>query len=179
MSYRIRETGEYVATFSALKSRFPGSLRVTQSKLTVDMLNKIGVDTVLQGPQATGGTVYQYSQFNGLEQVGDQWFTKYILGPIFTDTTDEDGVTTTAAEHQAEYEARKDAEQANNVRAQRDRLLAECDWVTVKAVDQNAQDSLGIQVPQVWLTYRQALRDITTHEDFPNLADDDWPVEPE
>jgi len=28
-------------------------------------------------------------------------------------------------------------------------------------------------------TYRQALRDITAHADFPNLADDDWPVEPE
>ena len=176
MSYRIRETGEYVATFRALKSRFPGSLRVTQSSLTVDMLNKIGVDTVLQGPQATGGTVYQYSQFDGLEQVGDQWFTKYVLGPIFTDTTDENGVTTTAAEHQAEYEARKDAEQANNVRAQRDKLLAECDWVTIKAVDQNAQDSLGIQVPQVWLDYRQALRDVTAQDGFPWTID--WPEAP-
>ena len=68
--------------------------------------------------------------------------------------------------------------QAASVRTQRDKLLAESDWVTVKAVDQNAQDSLGIQVPQVWLTYRQALRDITSHANFPNLQDTDWPETP-
>ena len=54
------------------------------------------------------------------------------------------------------------------VRARRDKLLAESDWVTVKAVDQNAADNLGIQVPQVWLNYRQALRDITTQDGFPH-----------
>jgi len=60
----------------------------------------------------------------------------------------------------------------------KDFLLAESDWVTIKAVDQNAQDNLGIQIPQVWLDYRQALRDLTDHENWPNLADDDWPVKP-
>ena len=71
-----------------------------------------------------------------------------------------------------------DDEKALSVRRRRDALLAESDWVTVKAVDQNAQDSLGIQVPQAWLTYRQALRDITSHANFPTLQDTDWPVEP-
>ena len=71
-----------------------------------------------------------------------------------------------------------DDEKALSVRRRRDALLAESDWVTVKAVDQNAQDSLGIQVPQVWLTYRQALRDITDHANFPNLQDTDWPETP-
>ena len=28
-------------------------------------------------------------------------------------------------------------------------------------------------------TYRQALRDITTHANWPNLADGDWPTKPE
>ena len=27
-------------------------------------------------------------------------------------------------------------------------------------------------------TYRQALRDITAHADFPYLVDSDWPVKP-
>ena len=79
---------------------------------------------------------------------------------------------------EAEYAAGANDRAAEEVRTKRDALLAECDWVTVKAVDQNAQDSLGIQVPQVWLTYRQALRDITSHANFPNLQDADWPVEP-
>ena len=71
-----------------------------------------------------------------------------------------------------------DDEKALSVRRRRDALLAESDWVTVKAVDQNAQDSLGIQVPQAWLTYRQALRDITSHANFPTLQDTDWPETP-
>ena len=79
---------------------------------------------------------------------------------------------------EAEYAAGANDRAAEEVRTKRDKLLAECDWVTVKAIDQNAQDSLGIQVPQVWLTYRQALRDITSHADFPNLQDADWPVAP-
>ena len=78
----------------------------------------------------------------------------------------------------AEYEAGSDARAAEAVRKERDILLAESDWVTVKAVDQNAQDSLGIQVPQVWLDYRQALRDITSHANFPNLTESDWPTKP-
>lgn len=67
---------------------------------------------------------------------------------------------------------------ASQVRAERDLKLKESDWVTVKAVDQNAQDNLGIQVPQVWLSYRQALRDITQHANFPHLQDTDWPEAP-
>jgi hypothetical protein len=31
---------------------------------------------------------------------------------------------------------------------------------------------------QVWVDYRQALRDITNHVNFPYLADEDWPVKP-
>jgi len=80
---------------------------------------------------------------------------------------------------EAEYAAGANDRAAEEVRTKRDKLLAECDWVTVKAVDQNAQDSLGIQVPQVWLNYRQALRDITSHADFPNLTETDWPTKPE
>jgi hypothetical protein len=167
MAYRIRETGEYVATFSALKSKFPGSLRVVENKVTAAMLDDLGVDSVLQGPQATGGTVYQYSQFNGVEQVGDQWFTKYILGPIFTDTTDEDGVTTTAAEHQAEYETRKDEEQAASVRETRNQKLRDCDWTQIS-------DSTADK--ETWATYRQALRDVTAQDGFPWTID--WPVAP-
>lgn len=80
---------------------------------------------------------------------------------------------------EAEYAAGANDRAAVEIRTKRDKLLAECDWVTVKAVDQNAQDSLGIQVPQVWLDYRQALRDITSRANFPNLTETDWPTKPE
>jgi hypothetical protein len=65
---------------------------------------------------------------------------------------------------------------SDNVRSQRNKMLAETDWVITKAVEQNAQDGLGIQVPQVWLDYRQALRDITDQDTFPNVI---WPSRPQ
>ena len=74
-----------------------------------------------------------------------------------------------------EIQNNSDAEAAL-IRGKRDKLLSESDWVTVKAVDQNAQDGLGIQVPQVWLDYRQALRDVTSQAGFPyNVT---WPTAP-
>ena len=122
---------------------------------------------------------YQTARKEGIENVGGVWKEKWQIVDMFNDYTDDEGVTHTKAEQEAEYQARLDAKAADGVRTQRDKLLAESDWVTVKAVDQNAQDSLGIQVPQAWLTYRQALRDITSHANFPNLTETDWPTKPE
>lgn len=55
------------------------------------------------------------------------------------------------------------------VRARRDNLLLACDWVTLRAQEQ------GVQAPQEWLDYRQALRDVTQQEDPLNII---WPVAP-
>jgi hypothetical protein len=76
------------------------------------------------------------------------------------------------AEELAKFYANKAAE----MRSSRDILLAQSDWVTVKAVEENAKDGLGIQIPQVWLDYRQALRDIPDQAGFPNTII--WPTEP-
>jgi len=79
------------------------------------------------------------------------------------------------AKDQAQIDS-ETAQAAANVRAERDKLLAECDWVTLKAVDAS-NDGLGIQLPQVWVTYRQALRDVPAQAGFPhNVA---WPTKPE
>ena len=173
MNIRIRETGELVSE-QAFRAMFPNTSM--PRPLTEAIINDFGGDVVFEGPQATGGTVYQYSQGAGVEQVNGKWYTKYVLGPIFTDTTAEDGTVTTAAENEAAYKAMKDAEQAKSVRATRGEKLKETDWVVSKAVEQNAQDNLGIQIPVVWLTYRQALRDITAQAGFPWTVT--WPEMP-
>ena len=90
----------------------------------------------------------------------------------FSDTTDEDGVTTTKAEHEAEYQARLDVEAAESVRTQRDAKLAESDWMVIRSAE------TGVALDSNWATYRQALRDITDHENFPYLEESDWPVAP-
>lgn len=55
------------------------------------------------------------------------------------------------------------------VRATRDALLADTDWVVTKALE------LGTPVPDAWKTYRQALRNVTAQPDPFNLV---WPVMP-
>jgi hypothetical protein len=68
------------------------------------------------------------------------------------------------------------ADAERRVREQRDDLLAQSDWVVTKAVEQNAADGLGIQVPMNWINYRQALRDIPSQAGFPYTVT--WPQEP-
>lgn len=58
---------------------------------------------------------------------------------------------------------------ARFVRMDRDNRLLECDWTQLP--DSPVDSS-------VWATYRQALRDITTHANFPNLEESDWPTQP-
>ena len=57
---------------------------------------------------------------------------------------------------------------ASSVRSKRDDLLAETDWHGLSDVTMSAEMT----------TYRQALRDITAHANFPYLDDDDWPTTP-
>ena len=61
------------------------------------------------------------------------------------------------------------------LREKRDRLIAETDWVVSRAVDAS-NDGLGIQLPQVWVDYRQALRDLPANTTDP--ANPVWPTKP-
>ena len=123
---------------------------------TEEILNELDADVVLEGPQASGGTVYQYSQRDGVEQIDGKWYTKYILGPVFANPDDE-----------AAYKAQKDAEQAKSVRDSRNQKLADCDWTQLadSKVDKAA-----------WAQYRQELRDIPTQAGFPWSIN--WPTAP-
>ena len=162
MQVRIRETGAvmYESEFRALH---PNTSMPQQ--LSEELLNDFGADVVFEGPQASGGTVYQYSQAAGVEQIDGKWYTKYVLGPTFIDTV-VDGVTTTALEHETAYKAQKDAEQAKSVRATRDAKLADTDW----------RFRSDMTPSQEWKDYCQALRDVPSQEGFP--WDITWPVEP-
>jgi hypothetical protein len=170
MQIRIRETGQvmYESEFRAYTKANGGpSWDIT----TTEVLTALGADVVFEGPQATGGTVYQYSQAQGVEQVDGQWYTKYVLGPIFTDTAaTETEPAKTAAENEAAYKAQKDTDQAKAVRSTRDTKLAESDWRVIKAAE------TATTLDAAWATYRQALRDVTSQSGFPWTIT--WPDAP-
>ena len=155
----------YEAEFRAYQKANGGP---TWDTTTTEVLTALGADVVFEGPQATGGTVYQYSQAAGVEQIDGKWYTKYILGPTFTDTPATDTTPAqTAAEQEAAYKASKDAEQAKSVRTSRNDKLKECDWTQI--ADSTADKT-------AWATYRQALRDITAQAGFPWTIT--WPDAP-
>jgi hypothetical protein len=132
---------------------------------TTEVLEALGADVVFEGAQATGATVYQYSQASGVEQIDGKWYTKYVLGPVFIDQV-VDGVTTTAAEQEVAYKATKDAEQAKSVRQTRDTKLADTDW----------RFRSDMTPSQAWKDYCQALRDVPTQTGFPWTIT--WPTQP-
>jgi hypothetical protein len=140
----------------------------TWDTTTSEVLEALGAAVVFDGPQATGGTVYQYSQADGVEQIDGKWYTKHILGPVFTDqAATEDQPAKTAAEQEAEYKAAKDTEQAKSVRTSRGEKLKDSDWTQI--ADSTADKA-------AWAVYRQALRDITSQAGFPWTID--WPEAP-
>ena len=160
MQIRIRATGQVL-----LQHEWEKWVAQTYAKslsgISEEAVNRFESDIVFEGPQATGGTVYQYSQRDGVEELEGKWYTKYILGPVFTDGE------TTAAEQEAAYKARKDAEQAANVRKSRTEKLKDCDWTQI--ADSTADKT-------AWATYRQALRDVPSQVGFP--WEITWPTQP-
>jgi hypothetical protein len=150
--YRIRSTGEIVTD---LAKTFPNTS--IPQPISEESLDFLGVDVVFEGPHATGGSVYQYSVRDGVEQKSDgKWYTKYVLGPKFD-----------KPEEQAAYEKAKDEEQAARVRAERNERLSKCDWTQV--ADAPVDDL-------AWAAYRQELRDVPNQAGFPWQVV--WPNEP-
>jgi len=77
-----------------------------------------------------------------------------------------------AVDMTAEEITERDDVVAANVREKRDQLLTETDWTVLQ--DSPLTDAQTAD----WVIYRQALRDITDHANFPYLADADWPTKP-
>lgn len=159
MQVRIRETGA-VMFENEFRALCPNTSFSQQ--ISAETLDAFGADVVFEGPQATGGDVYQYSQAAGVELVDGKWFTKYILGPVFIDGE------TTAVEQEAAYKATKDADQSKSIRSIRNDKLKECDWTQISDATVNKA---------LWATYRQELRDISSQVGFPWEVT--WPTQPE
>lgn len=102
----------------------------------------------------------------------------------FTDSVDkmtrykatENGNVPFTPQEEAEADAAAEAWASGEIarvsdilRERRNTLLSETDYLAL------SDNTLTEQMA----TYRQALRDITTHANWPKLADADWPVKPE
>jgi len=77
-------------------------------------------------------------------------------------------LTRTVVDLTAEEIAEVNAAAAEANRAKRNELIAATDYFALTDVTMDA----------AMTSYRQALRDITTHVNWPHLSDGDWPIKP-
>ena len=160
--YRNRTTG-VVKSQGAWRQEFANmSLPRVWKAATLDALD---LDPVLRSPAATVGA-YQTSVRDGVVQdANGNWVENYVARDMFAD----DAELGTKAEQEAAYQAEIDAGVAASHRSNRDTKLAETDFYALSDVTMSAEMT----------TYRQALRDITSHANWPNLEEADWPTKPE
>ena len=133
--FRIRETGEVVSDSEfRLRHKHTSFPRIIDEPLQ----EEFGIDMIFEGPQKQGPPPYSYTYRDGIEKIGDKWYTKYTIGQ-----RDKEPI---------------DKQQEENIRNRRDQLIKESDW---RAVSDR-------KLEPAWKRYRKALRDITKQEGFPH-----------
>ena len=150
MEIRVRATGAVMLEqeFRAYQQANGGP---TWGETTTEVLEALGADVVLEGPQAVPGR-YQVAYRDGVQEIDGKWFTKYSVADM-----DQDA------------KAALDTQQAANVRADRNARIAAADWTQGKDIPDN--------ISSKWTVYRQALRDVPAQAGFP--WDVQWPTQPE
>lgn len=163
MEYRIQSTGELKAQGEVRRMHSNTSLPKVWD---ANVCTALGIDPVLAAPKPET-TGYTQAVRNGATQdANGNWVQAWAVVDMFTDYTDDEGVTHTKAEQEAEYQARLDAEAADGVRTSRDAKLAETDWMALT----------DVTMPTEIAVYRQTLRDITDQDGFPHTIT--WPTKP-
>jgi len=164
MEFRVRSSGELKTQGEIRKLNPNVSLPKVWNSNVYDTL---GIDPVLETPKPDTTGDYKVVVRNGAEQdANNNWVQAWVERDMFSDT-EEDGVTTTKAEHEAAYQARLDTEAAERVRSERDQKLKDTDWMGMSDVTMSTE----------WSNYRQALRDVPSQAGFPHTII--WPAEPE
>ena len=131
----------------------------------VNVLEALSLEAILASPAATISQ-YQISVRDGVEQdAKGNWVEKYVAQDMFADTT-VDGVTTSKSKHEAAYQAGLDAVTAANNRTTRNTLIAETDFYALSDVTMSS----------AMTAYREALRNLPDHSNWPNLESGDWPI---
>ena len=133
--YSLRSTGEVLSDKEFRRRHMNTSL---SRLLDEELLDAFDTDIVFEGPQKQGPPPYSYTYRDGVEKIGDKWYTKYTIGQ-----RDKEPI---------------DKQYAENIRRQRDSLIKESDW---RAVSDR-------ELEPEWKEFRQALRDISKQEGFPH-----------
>ena len=161
--YRNRTTGKIKSQGELRRDNPNMSMPKVWNSNVHDALN---VDPILAAPKPTEGIgQYQFVARNGVVQdANNNWVEAWEIRDMFADI--EGGQT--KSEQEAAYQATLDTNTAKGHRATRDAKLSETDFYALSDVTMSTEMT----------TYRQALRDLPTHSNWPHLEADDWPTKP-
>ena len=163
MNYRNKTTGA-VST--------QGEIRRANSNTSfprvwdADVCTHLNVDPVLAAPQPSHTALEQVNSVAPVQDGLGNWVEGWEVVDKFSDTTDDDGVTTSKADHEAAFTASELAKVAAAAREKRDGLLAATDFYALSDVVMTSDMT----------TYRSDLRSVPTLSGFPN--DFEWPTAP-
>ena len=158
--YRDRTTGDLKDMAQLKNENRNVSLPKVWNENVYDTLN---VDPVLAGTTPSVTDMQMYQLTGAVQNSNGDWVETYAVVDRFSD--DEDG---TKAEKEAAYQVELNETAALMNRGIRDEKLQETDWWAMSDRTMTAEQT----------SYRQALRDITNHANWPHLTNDDWPTKP-
>jgi hypothetical protein len=159
--YRIRESGE-------IKSQ--GEIRKLHSNTSIpkiwnsNVCDDLGIDPILLTPKPESAEAYKHYARNGVEEdANGNWVEAWAERDMFSEYTDDEGVTHSKAEQETAYQAKLDATAAESARTDRDSRLAVTDF-------HGLTDTV---MSEAMTEYRQALRDVPEQAGFPHEVT--WP----
>jgi len=120
---------------------------------------------VVTATTPTRGVVRLMTEADATDPFTEEVNTDLVGTPIYGNDW---VLTRTVVELTADEIAANSVLTATSNRNTRDNLLSDTDFYALTDVIMNASMT----------SYRQALRDITTHSNWPNLSDSDWPTKP-
>jgi len=147
MLIRVRSTGAvmYEPEFRTYMSETTGA---SWNQTTVEILNELGADPVLNGPYPTCGT-YQYVNGGPVVEVDGQWFTSFIVKDM-----------------NAEQIAAKNEELAQQNKTKAVEILNATDWTSIADVADPAKSNPYLMNQAEFISYRSTIRNIAVNPTF-------------
>lgn len=147
MLIRVRSTGAvmYEPEFRAYMSQTTGA---SWNQTTVEILNELGADPVLNGPYPTA-TTYQYVISGPVVEIDSEWFTSFIVEDM-----------------DAEQIAAKNEELAANNKTQAVNILNATDWTSIADVADPAKSNPYLINQAEFIAYRSTIRNIAVNPTF-------------
>lgn len=155
-----KQTGKVKTKKEIIKDNFNISIPQIWNEEVCNFLN---IEPVFTSPKPKVKTTQKIIEDGIVKDANGNWIEKWKVVDLFSDD-----IHSSKEEKEKKHKEEIEASVAAHNRDTRNKKLQETDWWAV--VDR----TMSVKEKE----YRQALRDITTHPNWPELSQEDWPTKP-